>query len=187
MSGIGNAPGPTPSQTVGPFFGYALPFPGGDQLIPQGRPDAVHLTGTVYDGAGAPVPDALVEVWQADATGAVPREQGSRDRDGWTFTGFGRAAVDPNGRYTFTTVEPGTTRDGAAPFFTLTVFARGLLQHLFTRAYLPDVAPGEDPFLRSLPAGRAATLICGRNEHGYSFDIHLQGPDETVFLDYGTE
>lgn len=178
---------PTPSQTVGPFFGYALPYTGGDHLVPPGRDGAVRLTGTVYDGDGRPVPDALIELWQADANGTVPQEQGSRDRDGWTFTGFGRAPVDPNGRYTFTTVTPGATEPGAAPFFTLTVFARGLLQHLFTRAYLPDVDPGSEPFLSGLPADRAATMVCGRDEHGYTFDIHLQGPGETVFLDYGSD
>lgn len=178
---------PTPSQTVGPFFGYALPFTGGDQLVPPGRQGAVRLTGTVYDGAGKPVPDALIELWQADADGSVPREQGSRDRDGWTFTGFGRAAVDPNGRYTFTTVEPGVSEPGASPFFMITVFARGLLNHLFTRAYLPGADPASDPLLGTLPAERAGTLICAADQHGYVFDIHLQGPDETVFLDYGID
>lgn len=188
---------PTPSQTVGPFFGYALPFDGGAHLVPPGSPGSVRLTGTLYDADGQPVPDALIELWQADGAGEVPQVPGSRDRDGWTFTGFGRAAVDPDGRYTFTTIEPGAVGSGAAgsgpagaaaaPFFTLTVFARGLLRHLFTRAYLPGTDPGSVPLLRSLPDDRSATLVCGRDEHGYVFDIHLGGPDETVFLDFGPD
>ena len=128
----------TPGQTVGPFYGYALPYPGDDELVPPGHRDAIRLHGTVYDGAGNPVPDALIEIWQADENGDVPRAEGSLLRDGWTFTGFGRAAVDGTGHYSFTTVRPGPTEDGAAPFFAVTVFARGLLNRLFTRAYLPD-------------------------------------------------
>ncbi len=127
----------TPGQTIGPFYGYALPYAGDAELVPAGHPDAVRLHGTVRDGAGEPVPDALLEIWQADPQGRVPQVAGSLRRDGWTFTGFGRAAVDAEGHYSFTTLRPGATEEGRAPFFAVTVFARGLLDRLLTRAYLP--------------------------------------------------
>ena len=103
---------PTPGQTVGPFFGFALPYAGGDQLVPPGHPDAVRLTGRVLDGAGHPIPDAMLEIWQPDPTGRVPSTPGSLRRDGWTFTGWGRAGTDNAGRYTFTTLRPGATEPG---------------------------------------------------------------------------
>jgi protocatechuate 3,4-dioxygenase alpha subunit len=176
----------TPGQTVGPFFGYALPYAGGEELVPPSHPQAIRLHGTVYDGAGEPVPDALLEIWQADAAGQVPSEEGSLHRDGWTFTGFGRAAVDPAGRYTFTTVRPGPTGDGAAPFIAMTVFARGLLNRLFTRVYLPDdeATLASDRLLASVPSDRRDTLVATADEHGYRFDVRLQGEGETVFLAY---
>jgi protocatechuate 3,4-dioxygenase alpha subunit len=137
---------PTPGQTVGPFYGYALPYPGDSELVSAAHKDAIRLHGTVYDGAGNPVPDALIEIWQADPAGRVVRAGGSLRRDGWTFTGFGRAAVDDTGHYSFTTVLPGATEEGAAPFVAMTVFARGLLNRLFTRVYLPvdDTALTQD-------------------------------------------
>lgn len=179
---------PTPGQTVGPFFGYALPFAAGDQLVPPGHPRAVRLHGTVLDGAGEPVPDALVEVWQADEDGRVPQVEGSRARDGWTFTGFGRTPVDDTGHYSFTTVVPGATAQGGAPFFAVTVFARGLLHRLLTRAYLPldDAAAAADPVLSSVPAERRGTLVVRPDAHGFVFDIRLQGEAETVFLDHSS-
>ena len=148
---------PTPGQTVGPFYGYALPYDGGEHLVPPSHPQAVRLHGTVYDGAGRPVPDALLEIWQADTDGNVPSAPGSLKRDGYTFTGWGLAAVDDTGHYSFTTVVPGATEPGKAPFIAMTVLARGLLNRLFTRVYLPgdDAALGTDPLLASLPADRA--------------------------------
>jgi protocatechuate 3,4-dioxygenase, alpha subunit len=176
---------PTPGQTIGPFFGYALPYDGDSDLVPPGRGDAIRLHGTVRDGAGDPVPDALLELWQADPSGTVPREAGSLRRDGWTFTGWGRASTDADGRYVFTTLRPGATEAGAASFFAVTVFARGLLNRLFTRAYLPDDAEAlaGDPLLSSL-GERRGTLVCTADDHGYAFDVRLQGDDETVFLRY---
>lgn len=186
----------TPGQTVGPFFGYALPFAGGNELVPPGSPGAIRLHGTVLDGAGAPVPDALLEIWQLDADGAVPREQGSLHRDGYTFTGFGRAATDDTGRYVFTTVAPGAGRDaagdvagdvaGRAPFIAMTVFARGLTNRLFTRVYPPadEALLAADPLLASVPADRRGTLVATADEHGLVFDVVLQGENETVFLTY---
>ena len=175
---------PTPGQTVGPFYGYALPYDGGEELVRPSHPDAIRLHGTVYDGAGDPVPDALIEIWQADGDGVVPSAEGSLHRDGWTFTGWGRAAVDPGGRYSFTTVRPGATEDGRAPFFAVTVFARGLLNRLFTRIYLPDdqSALAQDAFLASVPEARRGTLVATADPQGYVFDVRLQGEGETVFL-----
>ncbi|BBZ38931.1 protocatechuate 3,4-dioxygenase subunit alpha [Mycobacterium conspicuum] len=176
----------TPGQTVGPFFGLALPYPGGSELADHA--DAVRLHGVVYDGAGEPIPDALVELWQPDNAGRIPRAAGALRRDRCAgFTGFGRAATDVDGHYGFTTVTPGSV-GGRAPFFAITVFARGLLDRLFTRAYLPEGDLDADPLLASIPAERRATLVCAAEtasgRPGYRFDIHLQGPNETVFLTY---
>ena len=169
----------TAGQTVGPFFGYALPFPDDNALVPPGTPGAVVLHGRLLDGAGGPVPDAILELWQADAEGNVVQEQGSLRRgagaEEQAFTGFGRASTDAEGRYAFTTIVPG------APFFSVTVFARGLLNRLFTRAYLPGAG---DAFLEGLDADRRSTLLTTQDETGYVFDVHLQGERETVFLAY---
>jgi protocatechuate 3,4-dioxygenase, alpha subunit len=160
---------PTPGQTVGPFFHYALPYAGDAELVPPSRADAIRLHGHVYDGAGEPVPDALVEVWQTGPDGVVPQVAGSLVRDGYTFTGFGRSATDRTGHYQFTTLRPG----GATPYFAITVFARGLLDRLFTRAYLPGTAPADLASLEAVP-----------DDRGFVFDIRLQGEGETVFLSY---
>ncbi|KZS83584.1 protocatechuate 3,4-dioxygenase subunit alpha [Mycobacterium persicum] len=180
----------TPGQTVGPFFGIALSYPGDSQLVADEHPGAVRLHGTVYDGAGAGVPDALLELWQADGDGRIPRQAGSLRRAGAgsaEFTGFGRAATDAHGRYRFTTVAPGSV-DGRVPFFAIAVFARGLLHRLFTRAYLPSPEVDADPVLARVEPRRRATLLCVDENYsgrvGYRFDIHLQGPSETVFLTY---
>jgi protocatechuate 3,4-dioxygenase alpha subunit len=180
---------PTPGQTVGPFFGYALPYARGNELVEPGTPGAVRLHGTVYDGAGHPVPDALIEIWQADAAGSVVGRSGSILRDG-TFTGWGRAETDRAGGYWFRTLRPGATEPGRARFFAVTVFARGLQDRLFTRAYLPD-DPGSlsaDPLLASLEPARRATLVtAGGPDGSLRFDIRLQSGstgEETVFLTY---
>jgi len=163
----------TPSQTVGPFFGFALPYAGGPDVRAPWHPDAIRLHGVVYDGAGDPIPDSFVEIWGADASGEASTERGSRARDAHVFTGFGRAAVDGDGHYAFTTI-----------------FARGMLQHLFTRAYFgdePDANAG-DPLLGRVDESRRGTLIAEPDgPRSYRFDIRLQGDGETVFLDYGTE
>ncbi|MDR2256565.1 MAG: protocatechuate 3,4-dioxygenase subunit alpha [Arthrobacter sp.] len=178
---------PTPGQTIGPFYGYALPFPGGERLVERSHPGAVRLHGTVYDGAGVPVPDALLEIWQPDEDGAVASAPGSLLRDGYTFTGWGRQAVDNVGGFCFTTVNPGATEPGKAPFIQLVVFARGLLNRLFTRIYLPEdeAALAADPLLSSLPPERRSSLIARREADGsLRFDVHLQGENETVFLSF---
>ncbi|OJZ69690.1 protocatechuate 3,4-dioxygenase subunit alpha [Mycobacterium paraffinicum] len=176
----------TPGQTVGPFLDLGLPYPGGGALVGDRHPHAVRLHGAVYDGAGDGVPDALVELWQADDAGHVARQAGSLRRDTPAFTGWGRCATDADGRYAFTTVAPGPTAAGRPPFFALTVFARGLLDRLFTRAYLPGGDLGADPLLAALDAERRATLLCVPESDcsDYRFDIRLQGRFETVFLAY---
>ncbi|HEY9305742.1 MAG TPA: protocatechuate 3,4-dioxygenase subunit alpha [Mycobacterium sp.] len=168
----------TPGQTVGPFFHCALPFAGDSTLVGEAQSGAIRLHGTVYDGAGDAVPDALIEVWQRGADGRVVRQEGSLRRDDGVFTGWGRCATDAAGRYSFTTVTPG----GRAAFFAITVFARGLLNRLFTRAYLPDA--DTDGLLSALDGARRQTLMCTAEKGGYRFDIHLQGLSETVFLAY---
>ena len=172
---------PSPGQTIGPFYGFALPYEGDNVLVPAGHARAVRLHGRVLDGAGSPVPDALIEVWQPDPDGHVVRADGSLHRDAFTFTGWGRAATDRAGHYWFSTLTPGAV-DGRAPFFSLTVFARGLLDRLLTRAYLPGAAADADPFLASVDPIRRSTLVAVRDDTGYRFDLRLQGDDETVFL-----
>ena len=176
----------TPGQTVGPFFGYALPFPNCSELVPPTREGAVRLHGDVLDGHGQPVPDAILELWQAAPDGSVPQQPGSLKRDGWTFTGWGRASTDDAGHYSFTTLRPGPTEPGKAPFFAVTVFARGLLNRLFTRAYLPEDSQtlDGDPLLAALDPSRRGTLVARADDQGYVFDVRLQGDSETVFLAY---
>ncbi|MEO3855909.1 protocatechuate 3,4-dioxygenase subunit alpha [Acrocarpospora sp. B8E8] len=184
---------PTPSQTVGPFFGYALPQAGGGDLAPAGHPDAVVIRGFVYDGAGDPVPDALLEFWQADPSGGLDGQPGSmrRDhvdgsfpgRDGVRFTGFARVATDADGHWAIRTFPPGATGPGRVPYISVCVFARGLLRHLYTRIYFEDSTA--DPLLASLEPGRRATLVAVAEPGGaHRIDIHLQGDRETVFLEF---
>ncbi|MFG1606564.1 protocatechuate 3,4-dioxygenase subunit alpha [Actinoplanes sp. NPDC049265] len=176
----------TPGQTVGPFFHYALPYAGGGDLVPPGRAGATRLHGHVYDGAGEPVPDALLELWQAGPDGRVPRDGGSLRRDGWTFTGFGRAGTDATGHYSFSTLMPGPTAPGRLPFFAVTLFARGLTHRLFTRIYPPfdDAAVESEPLLAGLDPERRRTLVATPDEQGLVFDVRLQGDNETVFLTF---
>jgi protocatechuate 3,4-dioxygenase alpha subunit len=187
---------PTPSHTVGPFYGYALPFRGGEEIAPVGHPDTITVHGYVLDGEGRPLPDAFVELWGADPDGNVPTADGSIRRDpatggylgrnGVEFTGWGRIQTDANGHWYARTLRPGA-RGRSAPYISVCVFARGLLVHLFTRIYLPgdETALAADPLLARLDGARRDTLIA-RDEAGgtYRFDIRLQGEGETVFLEY---
>jgi len=163
----------TPAQTVGPFYGFALPYPHGPVIAPDGD---LRVHGTVRDGAGEPVPDALVEVLQADPHGRVGGL-------------FGRCSTAPAGRFAFTTVRPGATGDGCAPHLAFLVHARGLLLHLHTRMYFPDEPLNAyDPVLAKVPNDRRHTLIAVPDGDGLRFDIRLQGSggtggDETVFFD----
>ncbi|WP_225848641.1 protocatechuate 3,4-dioxygenase subunit alpha [Streptomyces sp. HPF1205] len=182
----------TPSQTVGPFYGYALPFTGGGDLAPPGDPRGITLHGRVLDGEGAPVPDALLEFWQAHPDGSRTGAPGSMRRDpvtgavlgrhGVDFTGFGRVSVDADGHYALRTLPPPPD----APYISVAVFARGLLLHLYTRAYLPG-RHEDDALLRGLPPERRATLLAVPEREGvHRFDIRLQGGagEETVFLEF---
>jgi protocatechuate 3,4-dioxygenase alpha subunit len=131
-----------------------------------------------------------VEIWGADAAGGIITERGSFSRDGHTITGFGRAAVDGDGHYSFTTVKPGPTRPDAAPYLLVTVFARGLTHHLVTRAYFDDEGERNDSdrLLGDVDPERRSTLIARADgEASYRFDIRLQGDGETVFLDFDSE
>ena len=176
---------PTADQTVGPFFRDGLVYDGDRELVAPGSEGAVILDGRVLDGAGDPVPDALIEIWQPDAAGTIVREHGSRRRRPGSFSGFGRCETDPEGWFAFTTLEPAPLREGAAAFFAVKVFARGLLAVLDTRIYLPgdEAALAADPLLAGLDPARRATLVARRSEPGrLTHDIRLQGDDETVFL-----
>lgn len=182
----------TPSQTVGPFFGYALPYDTGPEVVAPGTPGAFRLHGGVFDGNGEPVPDALVEIWQPDSRGELTRESGIYHASS-EFRGFGRCGTDDGGHYWFRTVKPGSVRtaDGRpqAPHLAVTVFARGLLRQLFTRVYFPDEveANAADPLLADIDPGRRTTLVAEPDgEGGLHFDVRLQdqhGDKETVFLD----
>ncbi|MDL5204891.1 protocatechuate 3,4-dioxygenase subunit alpha [Streptomyces sp. ALI-76-A] len=187
---------PTPSHTVGPFFGHALPFRGGGDIAPLGHPDTIAVHGRVYDGEGEPLPDAFVELWGPDPDGNLPAVDGSMRRDpasggflgrnGVEFTGWGRMETDASGHWSARTLRPGA-RGHSAPYLSVCVFARGLLVHLFTRIYLPgdEAALAADPLLARLDAARRDTLIAVAQGNGtYRFDIRLQGEGETVFLEF---
>jgi len=163
------AAGATPSQTVGPFFAFGLCVRPHHELVHPGRADALRIEGRVLDGAGEPVFDAMVEIWQADAEG------GHREGFGW-----GRSGTDADGRYGFVTVKPGG--DGA-PFVTMLVFARGLLKPVMTRIYFPDEpANDSDPLLAALSEAERAGLTAVAENGGMRFDVHLQGDRQTTFL-----
>jgi protocatechuate 3,4-dioxygenase alpha subunit len=181
----------TPSQTVGPFFALpdGLPWPDGPEVVAEGTPGAVVIRGTVYDGAGEPVPDAIIETWQASATGRFDHPDDPRGAVDEGFRGFGRSATSPQGEFWLRTVKPGPlpTPDGdaEAPHITVTVLARGLLQRLVTRIYWPDEeqANAADPVLRAVPAELRHTLIARWDGDELRFDIRLQGDGETVFFE----
>jgi len=175
---------PTPGQTVGPFFAFGTDFVKKHELVHPHSPGAIVLSGAVYDGAGDPIPDSMVEIWQADSDGTVPRARGSFHRDDHTFTGYGRAFTTDEGHYEFWTRNPGSVH-GEAPFFVAIVYARGLPNKLHTRIYLPEdeAKLAADPLLSSLTEAERATLIATRTPEGHLVrDFHLQGEKETVFL-----
>lgn len=177
---------PTAGQTIGPFFAFGLAYDKMHEVAFPHSPGAIVLGGTVYDGAGAPIPDACVEIWGADSDGSISRARGSRRRDDHTFTGFGRSFTTDEGHYEFWTRNPGAT-PGKAPFFAALVFARGLPNKLHTRIYLPDDQGllDADPFLSSLEPAERSTLVATRTpDGGLWHDIRLQGEDETVFLSF---
>jgi protocatechuate 3,4-dioxygenase, alpha subunit len=185
--------GQTPSQTVGPYFAYGLtPQQYGyewvsiasaemaDETTPGER---ITFEGQVRDGAGQPVSDAMVEIWQADGRGVYATGPGRNTR----FTGFGRVGTGTlnDGLFRFSTVKPGAPAVSEAPHINIIVTMRGLLMHAFTRAYFDgDVRNATDPVLMQVPSDRRSTLLARQTGPGiWRFDIHMQGDAETVFLD----
>jgi protocatechuate 3,4-dioxygenase alpha subunit len=158
--------GRTPSQTVGPFFSIGLCERPRSEVFPGD----VRVSGRVLDGAGAALPDAVVEVWQADADGVYRAD-----------AGWGRCGTDGEGRFSFITVKPGRV-GGQAPHLELLVFARGLLKPVLTRMYFPDEENDADPVFASLDPDRRASLVAAADDGGLRFDVHLQGEQETVFF-----
>jgi protocatechuate 3,4-dioxygenase alpha subunit len=196
----GATKGVTPSQTVGPFFKYGLTPDGKydwndaftSNLITQDTSgERIRIEGGVFDGDGKPVPDAMLEIWQADAQGRFSDPQDKRALPNSTFKGFGRCGTDANGSYSFDTIKPGQVADPdgkpQAPHILLAVFARGMLLHLYTRIYFDgEGANAADPVLALVPADRRATLIATRKAgagSAYHFDVRLQGDNETAFFD----
>ena len=159
-------PEPTPSQTVGPYFALGLTRTPANRLVQDDAPGALRISGRVFDCAGEPVNDALLELWQ-------PGEP----------TLWGRCATDREGRYEFTTVKP-RAQGADAPYADLLVFARGLLRHLATRVYFPDeeAANADDPVLSSLRPDERATLVAVHDDGTLRFDVRLQGESQTVFF-----
>ena len=190
----------TPSQTVGPFFAYGLTpeqygyaFRGlaGSVLVDDETPgERIRITGRILDGESNPVPDAMLEIWQADAAGRYAHPADPRGSN-LRFTGFGRCGTgtDPENRFVFDTIKPGPPGEGQAPHVNVILFMRGLLSHVFTRIYFDDEAEANarDPVLASVETARRHTLIAARQTTPagtvYRLDLHLQGPDETVFFD----
>ena len=192
----------TPSQTVGPFFAYGLvpgqygysegnAFPSlfdgciADETVTG---EKIELVGRVFDGEGKPIPDAVIEILQADASGKYLKPGGDAQPG---FRGFGRfgTGTDSRNEFRFQTIKPGATKDGQAPHLNVIVLMRGLLVHAFTRAYFEgEAANDRDPVLNSVPPGRRKTLLALREGAGggpavYRFDIRMQGDDETVFFE----
>jgi protocatechuate 3,4-dioxygenase, alpha subunit len=182
---------PTPSQTVGPYFGFALPWADGPFVVPEGTAGAIRLEGVLLDGAGQPVPDGLIETWQADQDGRFAHPDDPRGTALWSdFRGFGRCATDADGRYSILTLKPGPVPGPGetiqAPHITMSVFARGMLARLVTRVYFADEQDrnATDPVLSTLRGGEPLrrTLMAEPIPGGYSFNVRLQGEGETLFF-----
>jgi protocatechuate 3,4-dioxygenase, alpha subunit len=185
--------GQTPSQTVGPYFAYGLTpqqygygwtsIAGPEMAEEATAGERIIVEGRVLDGAGQPVTDAMVEIWQADGTGIYATEPGRNTR----FTGFGRAGTGTSGDgvFRFATVKPGAPSATEAPHLNVILTMRGLLMHVFTRAYFAgEERNGTDPVLAQVPADRRDTLLaCEISPGVWRFDIHMQGDAETVFFD----
>lgn len=193
----------TPSQTIGPYFGYGLtPRPYGfayagaaDHVLINDSTEGerIRIEGQIFDGLGELVTDAMVEIWQANTHGRYNHPADDRQDNllDPAFTGFGRCGtgMDGSGLFRFDTVKPGAPASGGAPHVSMVIFMRGLLNHLYTRLYFADDATANeaDPVLAGVAADRRPTLIAHRQEGPrgavYRFDIHMQGERETVFFD----
>jgi protocatechuate 3,4-dioxygenase alpha subunit len=175
----------TPSQTVGPFFTVALLDVFGPDVVDPSTAGAIRIDGRLLDGAGEPVPDGMIEIWQADPDGVYP-QPGEPPRG--DFTGFGRSRTDPEGRFHFVTLKPGRVPGPGgrlqAPHLAVGVFARGLLKRLATRMYFPDEheANASDPVLSELEDAARSALVAREEEGVLRFDIRLQGDGETTFF-----
>jgi len=186
----------TPSQTVGPYFAYGLtpqqygyPFRelvGNDLTVAETEGSRIRIEGCVYDGDGNKVPDAMIEIWQADSQGRYAHPADPRPSNA-SFKGFGRfgTGTDPENRFIFETIKPGSVDGEQAPHISVIVMMRGLLTHTFTRIYFSDEAEAnaKDPVLGSVEESRRPTLIAQADGPVYRFDIHMQGDQETVFFD----
>ncbi|MBZ5598504.1 MAG: protocatechuate 3,4-dioxygenase subunit alpha [Acidobacteriia bacterium] len=186
---------PNPSQTVGPFFHFSLTTAAHSVRCiagPQAPGERVWLMCRVLDGDGAPLNDAMIEIWQANAEGKYNHPDDPRiSAKDPTFTGFGRLGTDENGMCEFETIKPGRVPGPGnvfqAPHLNVAVYARGLLRQLYTRVYFAgDPANQQDPVLALVPAERRGTLMAlsdpARPGH-WRFQVHLQGEQETVFFD----
>lgn len=188
----------TPSQTVGPYFAYGLvpeqygyqqnltSIAGSQMADSDTEGQHIRVEGRVFDGAGNPISDALIEIWQADAVGRYAHPADPRGSNS-TFKGFGRCGTgtDPQNRFWFDTVKPGRVGEDQAPHLNVIVSMRGMLLHAFTRIYFADEpANATDKVLNAVPVERRGTLIATRDgSNVYRFDIHMQGDNETVFFD----
>jgi protocatechuate 3,4-dioxygenase, alpha subunit len=183
----------TTSQTVGPYFTIGLdPLNRTEIASPQVAGERIIIQGEVFDGDGQPVPDALLETWQADAQGRYVRPESSKQEAGETdFFGFGRIPTNENGRFRFATIKPGpvpgpegTTQ---APHIVVSIFMRGLLTRLITRIYFfGDPRNEKDYVLNLIEPARRSTLMARHapEEKGtFRWNVHLQGENETVFFD----
>jgi protocatechuate 3,4-dioxygenase alpha subunit len=186
---------PTPSQTVGPFFAYALNRPDWHGLGTDGaKGERIIVEGRVTDGDGAPIPDCFLELWQANAAGKYDHPDDRQDKPvDPAFRGFGRVPTDVDGRFRFLTIRPGRVPGRGntlqAPHIAVALFSRGLLRHLHTRIYFEGEAANEtDPVLGAIDDPAARRTLVARREAGkepatYRFDIVLQGAGETAFFD----
>jgi protocatechuate 3,4-dioxygenase alpha subunit len=200
----------TPSQTVGPYFAYGLAphsrcnwspdtkvydwkqTVGADLVTPDATGTRIRIEGRVLDGDGAPINDAMIEIWQADAQGRYAHPRDSRARTNALFKGFGRSATDKDGAYSFDTVKPGSVpgpdNKPQAPHIVFCIYSRGMLRQVYTRLYFSDeAANAADPILALVPEERRGTLVAhkqaGSEPALYRFDIRVQGDNETVFFD----
>jgi protocatechuate 3,4-dioxygenase alpha subunit len=183
----------TASQTVGPFFSVGLDWPGGETLVDEATiGERIRIDGKILDGDGAPVPDAMIEIWQANHEGryAHPEDRRNKPLDPH-FTGFGRVGTRVDGSFRFVTIKPGAVPASGgglqAPHILVGIFARGLLKRLLTRLYFADeMANAADPVLQLMAPERRATLIAPRLDEApprYAWTVVLQGDGETVFFD----
>jgi protocatechuate 3,4-dioxygenase alpha subunit len=199
----------TPSQTVGPFFAYGLTpnnrtewdpngqyhwknTVDGNLITPDVSGDRIRIEGTIYDGDGKPIPDAMLEIWQADAQGRYANPRDNRALPNAQFKGFGRSSTDKQGVFAFDTIKPGAVPGPGgkpqAPHVVFCIYSRGMLRQIYTRMYFADEASNAaDPVLAIVPTDRRQTLIATKESKGgqtlYRFDIRVQGDNETVFFD----